>query len=438
MSGADPTMKLAANHSNLAKVHTGEGSIWDTRGFQTTNIFAVDDTFSSKPTGQPATFGGRDRFRLRKRGGRVYKTWMKVTFSAGVLVGGVRAAYADDLGQLLLANVRAEYASKEIQNYNGEVVKAYKRLLEHDITKEAYNATNLAGLPPGGIFEARREAAVTAGDIVYPELEWLFFTKFEDYALTPEALSSEMEIVIDYRSLPELVYARNAAGAVPAAGAVWTTAPAITESLLFTQLIHAPGPEKERHLRRFDSPKGLLYKILDIEQQVRQSIAAAAGVYSIKLDNMRLDSQFIMFYVRRATIDTPYYLDRMQSDSTTTSLPSVAGTADTSALLPVTSFRLIANGKVILDPVTDIENRAVHRKTYFPGSQIAEPIYFIPFGMMLRDARNVCSFQNLANLGTLELELTMPASTDARYLDAYNICHNDVQMKQGDIIRLVR
>ena len=88
--------------------------------------------------------------------------------------------------------------------------------------------------------------------------------------------------------------------------------------------------------------------------------------------------------------------------------------------------------------MTDIENRALHRNIYFPGSQIAEPIYFIPFSWLLRDAKNVSSFQNLANLGNLELELTVPVSTTTRYVDAYNICDNIVQQKKGDIIKALR
>lgn len=437
---ADPTLLQAAKFGNLAKFYTSEDSIWDTKSFARTNTFVVDNTFSSKPTGQPANFGGTDRFRLRKRGGRVAKTWLKINISAGILTVTdpvTVAAYHEDLGQLILGNVRLEYASKEIQQYNGEMVKAYKRLMEHDITKEHYNATNQAMLPPGPAgWEAIRVANVTAGVEVLPELEWLYFTRSEDYAQTPEALSSELELVIDYARLENLIYARvTATGAIPV-GEIFTTRPAITSSLLFTQLVHCPGPEKELHLRRFDTNQGVIYKILDVEQQLRQSIAAAAGVYTIKLDNFRLDSQFIMFYVRKNTIDVPWAVDRMQSDTTATILTAV--NPDVSALLPITSFRVIANGKTIIDTCTDRENRHHWRKLYFPGGQVGEPIYFIPFSEMLRDHRNVVNFQNLANLGTLELELTMPVAAVARFVDVYNICHNIVQMKMGDIIRLLR
>lgn len=439
MSGADPTLQMNAKYGNIAKFNTSDRSIYHTKSWERTNIFVVDNTFSNKPVGREADFAQTDRFRLRKRGGRVGKVWMKITIGPSVLavvVPAVRAAWADDLGQLILGNVRMEYASKEIHAYPGELVKAYKRLLEHDITREHYGATNFALLPPGvGGSEAVREANLTNGCTVFPELEWLFFTKFEDYAMTPEALSSEVELVVDYTPIEQLVYARNAAGAIPV-GNIFTTRPTITESLCFTQLIHTPGPEKELHLRRFDTDQGVLYKILDHEQQVRQPIPAAAGTFTVNLDNFRLDCQFILFFLRFDTILTPWAVDRMQVATSDTILTGVA--QNVSALTPITSFRLIANGKTIVDPCLDIENRAVWRKMYFPGSQIAEWIYFIPFGEMLRDARNVVNFQNLANLGSLVLEVTVPAAASPRLLDAYNICHNIVQKKKGDIIRLLR
>jgi len=294
----------------------------------------------------------------------------------------------------MLANVRAEYASKEIQAYPGELVKAYKRLLEHDITREHYNATNFAGLPPGGPAgaEITRRDNVTQGCVVLPELEWFYWTRFEDYAMTPEALTSELEIAIDWAPLERIIYARNANGTIPP-GEIFTTRPRITEALLYTQLIHVPGPEQDKHLRRFESEQGVLFKLLDLELQVRQSFPNAAGTYTFKLDNLRLESQFLLFFIRKGAIDVPWALDRMQTSDTPTIVTPVATTV--SALEPIVSFRLIANGKVLIDPCTDVENRAVWRKTYFPGSQFVEPIYFIPFGEMLRDARNTVNFQNM-------------------------------------------
>lgn len=438
MSGADPQLLINANIGNLAKLFTSEQSLWDNKGYQSTNIFAVDNTFSAKPVGTQANFAGQDRFRLRKRGGRVHRTWLRTQISAGVVAGANQAAYVDDLGQLMLAGVRAEYASKNLHEYRGEMLKAYFRLMFHDISREAYNAMQFAGLPPGpGGSEAVRQANVSAATTVYVNLSWLWWTRFEDYALTPEGLASELDLVVTYAPLEQLVYARVVATGLTPAADPFTTRPAITLSELFTQLIHVPGPEKSIQLASFEHRQGQLFKILDAEEQLKMPMPAAAGVYSFKLDNFRLDSQFIMFYVRTTDIDTAWKVDRMQSDPTPSILPAALVTP-VNALQAITSFRLIANGKPIVDPVTDIENRAHHRDIYFPGSQIAEPIYFIPFSWLLRDAKNVTGFQNLANLGNLELELTVPVSATTRYVDAYNICHNIIQQKKGDIIKALR
>lgn len=436
MSGADPTLLINANTGNLAKIYTSPATLWENKGFDSTNVYAVDNTFYSKTVGTQANFGGQDRFRIRKRGGRVHKTWLKVDLSAGVVAAGHRAVYVDDLGQLLLQNVRIEYASKNLQEYRGEMVKAYLRLLLHDISRESYFARNFAGLPPGaGGSEAVREANVSAATSVFVDLSWLWFHRSEDYAATPEGLASELDVVINYETLEHLVYARTDPGGLVPAVDPFTTRPAITQSQLFTQLIHVPGPEKAIHLGSFEQRQGHLFKILDVEEQRNMPMALAAGTYSFKLDNFRLDSQFIMFWVRSTTIDTPWAIDRMQSDPTVSILP---GAPAVNALLPITSFRLIANGKPIVETVTDIENRAVWREIYFPGSQIAEPIYFIPFSWLLRDHKNVTGFQNLANLGNLELELTMPVAATTRYVDAFNICHNIIQQKKGDIIKALR
>jgi hypothetical protein len=135
--------------------------------------------------------------------------------------------------------------------------------------------------------------------------------------------------------------------------------------------------------------------VSDFEEQRNQVIAAAADTYRIRLDNFRLDTQFLMWTIRTTGINTDWNIDRMQSDPTATILP---GGGSVAALQACTSFRLLANGRVLVDTVTELENRAMWRKMYFPGSQIAEQVYFIPFSWLLKDAKNITSFQNMANL----------------------------------------
>jgi len=296
-----------------------------------------------------------------------------------------------------------------------------------------------AGLPPGvGGSEAARSSVggvTLPARVLFVPLDWLWFTKYEDYALTPEALSSELDLIIQYRALSQLVYARVIATGLTVGANPFTVDPAITSVELFTQLVFEPHAMKNMYLRTFESEQGQLFKILDLERQVNQRIAAAADVYTIRLDNLRLDSAFLMFFVRDILKDTAWAIDRMQSDPTATIL---SGGGSVAALTPITSFRLRANGSTIVDTCTDIENRAVWRSMYFPGSQVGEAIYFIPFSWLLREVKNVASYQNLTNLGNLELELTMPVRTRASDVDIYSVCHNAIQQKRGDIIRALR
>lgn len=432
---SDPTGQLIANNGMTARVITGSDTVWEPKGFAKTNISATDNTHNHGPVGTTGDFGSYDNFRFRKRGGRVFNVHLNFRLTPGVFTAGTTGCYVDDIAQNILENVRIEYASKTIQEYRGEFLKAYNRLMYNDITREHYNARNLAGVPPGSAAElTARGAAVTAGVELHPHLSWFFFTRSEDYALTPEALSSEMILRVDYRRLEQCVYARTAGVAVVGDAFTAGNRPRITAATCYTQLIHLPGPEKSAHLKRFTSGQGVVYKILDVEQQLSVPVTNAAQVISIKLDNFRLESQFILFFLRSARINNNWDIDRMQS---TVDASLIVGAGNVSALRPLTSFRLIANGKAIVDPCTDLQNRAVWRDHYFPGSNVSEFIYFIPFAHMLRDHRNVVSYQNLANLGSLELELTLPASADARLFDAYDVCHNIVQQKMGDIIRIV-
>lgn len=447
MSGADVTMLLNTQYGNLSALFASKQTLWSNRGYDTTNIFATDNTYFATGVGNEANFGQQQRFRIRKRGGRVHKAWLRVYITPGQInPAAFDAAYVDDLAAAIIENARISYASKVLQEYNGEALKAYKRLMSHDIDREAYYAQAFGNLPPGGAFEAIRQAnvAVAAPAIPVPEsfilyvpLDWFYFTRCEDYACVPEALSSEIDLEIRYRPLQNVVYARTVPGGVTPVVNPFAIQPTIVRSELFQQLIHVPVPEKNSNLRTYELEQGNLFKILDFEEQLNNVLPATAGVENIRLDNMRLDSQFIMFFVRDIAKDTPWAIDAMQSDTAATAL---TGGLAVNGLQPITSFRLVANGRVIVDTCTDIENRAVWRNIYFPGSQIAEPIYFIPFGWLLRDHKNIASFQNLANLGNIMLELTLPVSPNGRQrvCDAYSVAHNIVQWKRGDVVKALR
>jgi len=119
MSGVDPTILLNANYGNIGAILASAASLWHNKGYDTTNIFAIDNTARTLPIGQQADFGGEERFRFRKRGGRVHKAWLKVNISAGTVDAANEAAWVDDLAHALIQNVRVEYASKVRLFYSG-------------------------------------------------------------------------------------------------------------------------------------------------------------------------------------------------------------------------------------------------------------------------------------------------------------------------------
>lgn len=448
MSGADVTMLLNTQYGNLSALFAGPQTLWQNRGYDRTNIFAIDNTYFATTVGNEANFGQQCRFKFRKRGAKVHRSWLRVVMTQGQIDNAnFRAAFHDDLAAALLENCRLSYASKVLQEYNGDALKAYKRLMEHDINREHYYAMAWGNLPPGGAgFEAIREGNVAVvapavpvvdGFVVYIPLDWLYFTRCEDYALVPEALSTELDLEVNYRPLARVVYARTAAGAVAAVNP-FTIQPTINRTEFFQQLIHVPVPEKNASLMTYDSDQGNLFKILDFEPQVNTVIATGAGTYNIGLDNLRLDSQFLMFFMRDVNADVDWAQDRMLTDPTPTILP---GGGAVNSLQQINSFRFIANGRVIVDTVTDIENRAIHRDMYLKGTQVAEPVYFIPFSWLIQDSKNVSSFQNLANLGNLVLEITVganPYAGNTRFVDVYSVSHNIVQWKRGDVVKALR
>lgn len=111
--------------------------------------------------------------------------------------------------------------------------------------------------------EAVRQANVSAAVTIYVPLDWLFFVRSEDYALTPEALASELDLNVLYSTLERMVYARKTSDStVPTTATLWTTQPAITQSALYTQLIHTTQVEKALHLATYESQQGNVYKIL--------------------------------------------------------------------------------------------------------------------------------------------------------------------------------
>lgn len=128
---------------------------------------------------------------------------------------------------------------------------------------------------------------MSAAITIYVPLDWLFFVRSEDYSLTPEALASELDLNVLYSTLERMVYARvTATSLVPTTATLWTTQPAITQSALYTQLIHTTQVEKALHLATYESAQGNVYKILGElpgQRERRQSDGYGLRVCSTRL-----------------------------------------------------------------------------------------------------------------------------------------------------------
>lgn len=481
---ADPTARINANKGGIAPLITTEVSIFEPTPYEAYNIFAVDDSALTEAIGQPAAFGQVVRFPLRKRGGRVGKTYVDVEINVPVTPvggpGGVTAAWVDDLGANLLEEIKVKYSSKDVHTYRGEALKFYQRIMDHDITKEHYNGNQLAGLPGVNGEQVRSNTslgapsissmgALTAGVVkLRVNLDWIWWTKEDENALATEALASEIIVEIKLRPLQELIYSRliGAPGTVadPFATPAPIARPTITECTLHHELVFTPKVEASKHLARYENRRGLMFKILDFEEQLNNAIAwpnAPGGFASQKivLNNFRLDSQFLMFVCRDDRINTAWAIDRGSSDNTysnvmngvVTSAAAVPGQTNlrqSGALVAPKRFRVTSNGSTLIDWCDEFENRGIWRNKYFPGSQINGAVYFIPFAKKLREFKHVHGYQNMSNLGNviLEIEFERPPTalenrnTDLTGIitDVYNICHNVIQMAQGDIVKALR
>lgn len=279
---ADPTARINANKGGIAPLITTEVSIFEPTPYEAYNIFAVDDSALTEFIGQPAAFGQVVRFPLRKRGGRVGKTYVDVEITVPVApdggVGGVSAAWVDDLGANLLEEIKVKYSSKDVHTYRGEALKWYQRLMDHDITKEHYNGNQLAGLPGVNGEQVRSNTSIGAPSVYSKgaltvgvlklriNLDWIWWTKEDESALATEALASEIIVEIRMRRLEELIYSRliGAPGTVadPFATPAPIARPTITECTLHHELIFTPKVEASKHLARYENRRGLMFKVL--------------------------------------------------------------------------------------------------------------------------------------------------------------------------------
>lgn len=461
MAGAfDGNALIATKYGQMGPLLIGGKSLFEPRYWDRTNLHVIDHSVSYTPSGnQTPSFGDTARFVLQKRASLTGEMLIECVISAGVIgPANITAAYVKNLGDQLARTVTIRYGSHVLQAYPGEFQYIWHRVCQHDNHLEGRHALVLGGGGPGSPSEQDRINAVTQGVTVFIKLDEVFFSQYDDEHWMQEAYATEAEIEVEFEQLGRLVISGSLAD--PFAGG---TRPAITQVRLRPMEVTLPAPEKAARLTHYESERGHLLKFLDIESQLNTTFAGlntgANRELRVRLGNIRLDMVELFILFRDDFESANWSFDRLESDRNTASLildPAAApiNGGDFATMHAIVSMRLEANGKRIFEDQAELLNRAWVRKYYHPDSQIADPIYVMSFARLPEDRKNSTSFQNAANLGQLELVLTVadwnPAgaapgaptsgrlNTANRRVDVYVHSHNLIQSRRGDAVKSLK
>lgn len=468
MSQVDYTAQLSTKYSQLAPLLIGPASLFTPKFWNKSNIHVTDETSIYTPIRDGTQFNGTVRFTQPKRATLTTEYLLEIVLSASVQIAGGpdlgsgaigTGAYVNNLGDQLLQRVVHRYGSSVLHEYDGEYQQLWQRITTNEVDEEGRNALTLGALPlsVGGIPEFQRRTSLVDGVTVHVPLNRLWFSQHLDEAWMPEAFATEGEIEIQLQRLERVVY--NALTATTP----FVTPPTIESIRLRAREITLTVPEKMNRLSFYETDRGNLTHFLDVERQASVVLAAGTGGAGnierrVRLDNIRLDMQQIIFVVRRgvssppvaneAAIDSDWSCDALQ--------PPVYDFADPSAPVAITSalgarridamyddlvsFRLEVNGKRIADDQNELVERAWVRKLYHLNSQARSPVYQISFSMQPENTKVVTGFQNAANLGNLELVLTLPDTpvADRRIVDVWVHSHNVMQQRRGDVVKSLK
>ena len=430
---------VAAKQSQLAPVLIGQHSFFKPRGWEACQVFHMDENVPVQALDGVPSFGSQVRFRINKNKTLVAKPLLETVLAPAVLNGGRSAAYVKNLGDQILAQVQARYGTNVLQSYPGEFQYIWRRLSRNDVLIEGVNAQVLGGLPVGGASETSRQTALTAGLTLFSPLEELYWWWNKDEYWMPEAHAQELELIITLAPLSQVVYSDN--GTNP-----FATAPAITSCRLISREVTLSAMEKRDRLARYETPDGVVVKFLDLERQENFRLAGTGAggtaVYTIPLNNIRLDMAEMMFLVREDSMvagqpgaRNPWASDALESGSTNS---TVTG-ASIQTVVGITSFRLLSNGQEVHRSITDLFNRTEVRPNYHPEAQIGDFFYTLPFALYPEDRKNVTGLLPASNLGNLELEITMPgfAAASPKRVDIYVHSHNVIQHRDGNAVRVL-
>jgi len=484
MSGGRDAAILSTNFSQLGGLLIGLESHFTHRFWDKANLQLTDETSFIDPTRAGTQFNQTASYVQPRTATLTTEYVLEVVLSPSTLTsqpvplppapgfvpwapGNTPAAYVNNLGDQLLAQVSHRYGSTILHEYDGEYQQLYQRLTVNEVNEQYRNAMTLGGLPLSTTItnEAQRRQALVKGITIFVPLNRLWCTQHVDEAWMPEAFSTQGEIAIKFQRLERLVYhavARGAPGAALPSPFLGGAPPTILSTRLFTRDVILTVPEKTARLSAYESDRGVLTHFLDREYQ-RQVITGAGGAgnreYVIKLDNIRMDMQELFFVVRRAhtptiavnepAIDDDWSGDALQApvynfatEGNPVRVTSQLGILATAPFVDtmfddIVSFRLQAGNKRLYDDQTELLGRTWVRRMYHPDSQPRDPIYFKSFSLIPEATKHVSGFQNAANLGNLTLVITMPnfPADQQKFVDVWCHSHNTNQSRRGDSVK---
>lgn len=485
MSGAADASAFSTMFSPLAPLLIGMESLWTHRFWSKANLQITDETTAYLPLRDGTQWGGTVVFSQPKRATLTSEYVLEVVISGSTLTSqpavltpvpnppwaaaNTPAAYVNCLGDQLIAQVTHRLGSQILHQYEGEYAQIYQRICVNEVNEQYRNAMILGGLPLSTVAtpEQQRRQALVKGITVYVPLDRLWCSQNVDESWMPEAYATQGEIAIELSRLARVVYnatLRTGIGGTVPDPFVNGAPPTILSMRLFSREVILTVPEKMARLTTYESDRGALVHFLDCERQRRVTLIGTGGAgvrdFEIRLDNIRLDMQEIIFIVRRgfgagtpqneAALDDDWAGDPLQApvyDFTVEGAPqrvtSRLGAQNKFIdvmLDDVVSFRLQAGGKRLFDDQGDLLDRTWVRRLYHPDSQPRDPIYIKSFSMAPEETKYVSGFQNAANLGNLSIVITMPdfAANIPRVVDVYVHSHNINQSRRGDSVKSLK
>ncbi len=472
-------------------------SLYLPRGYTAITPTHQDDSLRLVPANGVVTPALRSRvtFNLPKVSTLIGKCWVETVFAAGtdnttqlagvglgfnnnnpviygaagpgVLTNQPILSYVKNAGDLLFDQHQLIYGNVQLQTFPGRWHSWNRRLCCNDVNIEATNAMVLGGLPPGGDPETGSERVLVdayyRGVTFQSPMEELYFVQGRDQNWMPEALALEGQLIHQLADIGQLIVSRAYNNTLN------NVTPVVTDIALRYQEITLSAAEKEQRLALYKSPEGLVSLFADLEPQIDnptiRGVGAAGGanlVWNIQLNNFRMDMKEVVFAVHRVEAVSgvgagiagqqgfvnlggvgSFAGSYMESDNVQGSIlfspaENLALLQSFSTLVPIVSYQLFANGKQIFSTdITDFVNRTNMRKWYHRDSQIADPIYSIPFAQFPEDYKNATGHLSAAILGQLTLRITIanPGATIVFACEVQSHSYNIIQARAGGITK---